>query len=96
MKKFKVISEFTPKRSSAAIKKLKNGIDNIDFQTLMGIAGSGKSATIAWLRKFRNPLCFTTKLWLHNLQMSLNNFFLKTGLYFVFIMTITNQKHILN
>ena len=51
MKKFKVISEFTPKGDQpAAIKKLKNGIDNnIDFQTLMGITGSGKSATIAWL-----------------------------------------------
>ena len=51
MKKFKVISEFTPKGDQpSAIKKLKNGIDNnIDFQTLMGITGSGKSATIAWL-----------------------------------------------
>ena len=51
MKKFKVISEFTPKGDQpAAIKKLKNGIDNnVDFQTLMGITGSGKSATIAWL-----------------------------------------------
>ena len=51
MNKFKVISEFTPKGDQpAAIKKLKNGIDsNIDFQTLMGITGSGKSATIAWL-----------------------------------------------
>ena len=49
--KFKVISEFTPKGDQpAAIQKLKNGIDsNIDFQTLMGITGSGKSATIAWL-----------------------------------------------
>lgn len=84
MKKFKVISEFTPKGDQpSAIKKLKNGIDNnIDFQTLMGITGSGKSATIAWLmRKFRNPLLFwhQTKLWLHNLQMNLNNFFLKQG-----------------
>ena len=51
MNKFKVISEFTPKGDQpAAIQKLKNGIDsNIDFQTLMGITGSGKSATIAWL-----------------------------------------------
>ena len=51
MNKFKVISEFTPKGDQpAAIQKLKRGIDsNIDFQTLMGITGSGKSATIAWL-----------------------------------------------
>ena len=36
MNKFKVISEFTPKGDQpAAIKKLKNGIDNnIDFQTI--------------------------------------------------------------
>ena len=51
MKKFKVISDFSPKGDQpAAIKKLRNGIDsNKDFQTLMGITGSGKSATIAWL-----------------------------------------------
>ena len=51
MNKFKVISEFTPKGDQpAAIEKLKNGIEsNTDFQTLMGITGSGKSATIAWL-----------------------------------------------
>jgi excinuclease ABC subunit B len=51
MNKFKVISDFTPKGDQpAAIEKLKNGIEsNTDFQTLMGITGSGKSATIAWL-----------------------------------------------
>ena len=43
MKKFKVISEFTPKGDQpSAIKKLKNGIDNNpEFQPLLGITGSG-------------------------------------------------------
>ena len=51
MKKFKVISEFSPKGDQPnAIKELKNGIASGNtFQTLKGITGSGKSATIAWL-----------------------------------------------
>ena len=51
MNKFEVISEFQPKGDQPnAIKELKNGLDkNISHQTLMGITGSGKSATIAWL-----------------------------------------------
>ena len=51
MKKFEVISEFSPKGDHPnAIKKLKNGISSgKTFQTLKGITGSGKSATIAWL-----------------------------------------------
>jgi len=51
MSKFEVISEFKPEGDQPkAIEKLKKGIrKGIDFQTLMGITGSGKSATIAWL-----------------------------------------------
>ena len=51
MKKFEVISEFSPKGDQPnAIKKLQNGISSgKTFQTLKGITGSGKSATIAWL-----------------------------------------------
>jgi len=51
MNKFEVISEFQPKGDQPnAIKELKNGLDkNISHQTLKGITGSGKSATIAWL-----------------------------------------------
>ena len=51
MNKFEVISEFQPKGDQPnAIKELKNGLDkNIPHQTLKGITGSGKSATIAWL-----------------------------------------------
>ena len=51
MKQFEVISEFSPKGDQPnAIKKLKNGISSgKTFQTLKGITGSGKSATIAWL-----------------------------------------------
>ena len=51
MNKFEVISDFKPQGDQPkAIRKLKNGIrKGYDFQTLMGITGSGKSATIAWL-----------------------------------------------
>ena len=51
MNKFQVVSEFKPEGDQPkAIEKLKNGIaKGHDFQTLMGITGSGKSATIAWL-----------------------------------------------
>ena len=51
MNKFEVISEFQPKGDQPnAIKELKEGLDNnIPHQTLKGITGSGKSATIAWL-----------------------------------------------
>ena len=51
MNKFEVVSEFQPKGDQPnAIKELKDGLDkNISHQTLKGITGSGKSATIAWL-----------------------------------------------
>ena len=51
MNKFEVISEFEPKGDQPnAINELYDGINNgINFQTLKGITGSGKSATIAWL-----------------------------------------------
>ena len=51
MNKFKVISDFTPQGDQPkAIQNLKNGVTRgLDYQTLMGITGSGKSATIAWL-----------------------------------------------
>ena len=51
MNKFEVVSEFQPKGEQPnAIKELKEGLDkNISHQTLKGITGSGKSATIAWL-----------------------------------------------
>ena len=51
MKKFEVISNFSPKGDQPnAIKQLYSGVSTgVDFQTLKGITGSGKSATIAWL-----------------------------------------------
>jgi excinuclease ABC subunit B len=47
---FRVISEFEPAGDQpSAIAALSRGIDRGDrFQTLLGITGSGKSATIAW------------------------------------------------
>ena len=48
--KFEVVSEFQPAGDQpAAIAALAKGIDRGDrFQTLLGITGSGKSATMAW------------------------------------------------
>ncbi len=47
---FRVVSDFQPAGSQpAAIDALSRGIERGDrFQTLLGITGSGKSATIAW------------------------------------------------
>ncbi len=51
MRPFKVHSDFSPAGDQPqAIAKLAEGIERGDrFQTLLGITGSGKSATIAWL-----------------------------------------------
>ena len=47
---FKVVSDFNPAGDQpAAIHKLAEGIEAGErFQTLLGVTGSGKSATIAW------------------------------------------------
>jgi len=47
---FKVVSEYQPAGDQPkAIEQLATGIERGDrFQTLLGITGSGKSATIAW------------------------------------------------
>ncbi|HEX7096051.1 MAG TPA: DEAD/DEAH box helicase family protein, partial [Acidimicrobiales bacterium] len=47
---FKVVSDFAPAGDQPkAIEALSRGIrDGMRFQTLLGITGSGKSATIAW------------------------------------------------
>ena len=49
MKKFKVVSPFTPKGDQPkAIRELSEGIKKgLRFQTLLGITGSGKTYTIA-------------------------------------------------
>src|SRR5947209_2826071 len=50
MPPFRVVSDFAPGGDQPkAIEGLAHGIDRGDrFQTLLGITGSGKSATIAW------------------------------------------------
>ena len=47
---FKMVSEFAPAGDQpAAVAALSAGIGNGErYQTLLGITGSGKSATIAW------------------------------------------------
>ena len=54
----KVVSDFQPSGDQpAAIEALAEGIERGDrFQTLLGITGSGKSATIAWsIEKVQRP-----------------------------------------
>ena len=55
---FKVVTDFEPAGDQpAAIDSLAEGIERGDkFQTLLGITGSGKSATIAWtIEKVQKP-----------------------------------------
>ena len=58
MPAFRVVSDFQPAGDQpAAIEALASGIERGDrFQTLLGITGSGKSATIAWtIEKAQRP-----------------------------------------
>ncbi|MEY4366213.1 MAG: UvrABC system protein [Actinomycetota bacterium] len=58
MPEFKVVSEFAPAGDQPkAIEQLAAGITSGErFQTLLGITGSGKSATIAWtIEKVQRP-----------------------------------------
>ncbi|MCO6502585.1 MAG: DEAD/DEAH box helicase family protein, partial [Acidimicrobiales bacterium] len=50
MPRFEVVSDFAPAGDQPkAIAQLSEGVKRGDkFQTLLGITGSGKSATIAW------------------------------------------------
>src|SRR3954447_16849077 len=50
MAKFEVVSEFAPAGDQPkAVSELASGITRGDrYQTLLGITGSGKSATVAW------------------------------------------------
>src|SRR6266481_9019219 len=51
MPPFRIASEFRPAGDQpAAIDALEAGIGKgLDFQTLLGVTGSGKTATVAWL-----------------------------------------------
>ncbi len=58
MPPFRVVSDFQPAGAQpAAIEALSHGVQRGDrFQTLLGITGSGKSATIAWtIEKVQRP-----------------------------------------
>ncbi len=58
MQPFEVVSDFQPAGDQPqAIEKLSEGVERGDrFQTLLGITGSGKSATIAWtIQKTQRP-----------------------------------------
>src|SRR5438477_7088681 len=51
MPPFRIASEFRPAGDQpGAIDTLAHGVEkSLDFQTLLGVTGSGKTATVAWL-----------------------------------------------
>src|SRR5258708_38058523 len=51
MPPFRIASDFRPAGDQpAAIDALAEGVGSgLDFQTLLGVTGSGKTATVAWL-----------------------------------------------
>jgi len=56
--RFEVVSDYQPAGDQPrAISQLAEGIERGDrFQTLLGITGSGKSATVAWtIEKVQRP-----------------------------------------
>src|SRR5437763_4664664 len=58
MPPFRIASEFRPAGDQpGAIEALGRGIEKgLDFQTLLGVTGSGKTATVAWLvEKIQRP-----------------------------------------
>src|SRR5437588_2533898 len=58
MPKFEVVSEFEPAGDQPkAVAEVADGIERGDrYQTLLGITGSGKSATVAWtIEKVQKP-----------------------------------------
>src|ERR1043166_8594373 len=58
MPPFRIASEFRPAGDQpGAIDALADGIEkDLDFQTLLGVTGSGKTATVAWLvEKIQRP-----------------------------------------
>jgi len=58
MPPFRIASEFRPAGDQpGAIEALGQGIEKgLDFQTLLGVTGSGKTATVAWLvEKIQRP-----------------------------------------
>ena len=98
MSRFEVVSDFKPEGDQPkAIEKLREGLNKgFDFQTLMGITGSGKSATIAWLiEELQLPslVLAPNKALAAQLANEFNNFFPRIGLNILYlIMTIINQK----
>ena len=68
MPPFKVVSDFSPAGDQpTAIEALAEGVLRGDrFQTLLGITGSGKSATIAWtIERVQKPtlVIAPTRVW---------------------------------
>ena len=87
MPPFKVVSEFEPAGDQPnAIAALSEGIEaNERFQTLLGITGSGKSATIAWtIEKVQRPTLVIAhnKTLAHQLWMEFRSLFPDNAIHY--------------
>jgi excinuclease ABC subunit B len=52
---FQVVSDYQPRRPPQAIEKLTQGIiDGEQFQTLLGVTGSGKTFTVANVIEYKD------------------------------------------
>ena len=95
---FEVVSEFEPAGDQpTAIAELSSGIDEgLRFQTLLGITGSGKSATIAWtIEKVQRPtlILAPNKSLAAQLTQEMREFFPHNRVeYFVATTTTTNPR----
>lgn len=96
--KFEVVSDFQPAGDQpAAIAALAKGINRGDrFQTLLGITGSGKSATMAWtIEAVQRPtlILAPNKSLAAQLAQEMKEFFPKTGWNILSVTTtITSQR----
>ena len=100
MSLFKLHSSFKPAGDQPeAIRKLISGIEKgFDFQTLMGVTGSGKTFTIANIIEYIDKpvlVIAPNKSLAAQLYREYKNFFQITQFIILFlIMIIINQKHI--
>jgi excinuclease ABC subunit B len=58
---FQVVSDYQPKGDQTALKKLTQGIiDGEQFQTLLGVTGSGKTFTVANVIEYKTNISVGT------------------------------------
>lgn len=96
MPAFQVVSDFEPAGDQPkAIASLSEGIEQGErFQTLLGITGSGKSATIAWtIEKTQRPtlILAPNKSLAAQLAQEMREFFPHNRVEFLLVITTTTN-----